>query len=147
MDTVTLRNLTTGNWVECVRLSVRDDQKNFVASNVFSVAEAHFYPELVTQAIYAGDTMVGFTMYGHDVDTDKYWIIRLMVDQRYQEKGYGRAAMQEVIARLRRAPNCDRVFISYEPENATAEALYNSLGFHPTGEFVEGEKVSCLVLS
>ena len=144
METVTLCDLTSKNWYECVKLSVREDQKGFVATNAFSIAEAHFSPELVTQAIYAGESMVGFTMYGRDPDSGKVWIIRLMVDQRYQGKGYGRAAMVQVIDRLRQLPECGQIFISYEPENEVAERLYNSLGFNATGEFIEGEKVSCL---
>jgi diamine N-acetyltransferase len=147
METITLRDLTSKNWYECVKLSVREDQKGFVASNAFSIAEAHFNPEFITQAIYAEEIMVGFTMYGRDPESGKYWIIRLMVDQRYQGKGYGRATMVQVIDILSKMPGCDRIFISYEPENEVAECLYNSLGFHPTGEFTGGEKVSCLVVS
>jgi diamine N-acetyltransferase len=147
METITLCDLTPKNWYECVKLAVREAQKGFVATNAFSIAEAHFHPELVTRAIYAGETMVGFTMYGRDPDSGKDWIIRLMVDHRYQGKGYGRAAMVQVIGRLRQEPGCEQIYISYEPENEVAEKLYNSLGFHPTGEIVSGEKVSCLSFS
>jgi ribosomal protein S18 acetylase RimI-like enzyme len=44
--------------------------------------------------------MVGFVMYGIDADDDNYWIYRLMIDARHQRKGYGRAAMTELLRRL-----------------------------------------------
>jgi diamine N-acetyltransferase len=51
--TVELRDITRDNWLECIRLQVRDDQKTFVASNVFSIAQAQFFPDVHPQAIYA----------------------------------------------------------------------------------------------
>jgi len=36
-------------------------------------------------AIYADDTMVGFVMYGREAETGFDWIIRLMIDVRYQD--------------------------------------------------------------
>jgi diamine N-acetyltransferase len=75
-------------------------------------------------------------------DEGKYWIMRVMVDQRFQGKGYGRAAMELLLDRLRATPDCDEVAISYEPENAVARRLYASVGFHETGEVVEGEAVA-----
>jgi diamine N-acetyltransferase len=144
VEIITLRPLTPKNWVECTKLSVREDQKNFVASNVFSIAEARIFPECVPLAIYADENMVGFVMYALSSEDNRYWIIRYMIDHNYQGKGYGKAALQVVIDEMRRLPGCDRIYLSYEPENRVAEELYNSFGFQPNGEFLEGEKVSCL---
>lgn len=144
---ITFRDVTKANWLECVRLKPRDDQKTFVAPNAFSLAESKYYPELVPLAIYADETMVGFLMWGPPDREDNngvYWIIRLMIDERYQGKGYGRDAMQQIITQLREKPDCMAIQLSYEPENLGAEILYNSLGFHKTGEILEGELVSRL---
>ena len=48
--------------------------------------------------------------------------------------------MQQTIARMRALPGCDRIFISFEPENAPAEQLYRSLGFVPNDE-IWGDEV------
>lgn len=138
---ITLREITKDNWKQCISLKVAPNQQNFVASNLYSLAESRFEPDCMPLAIYHDETMVGFTLYGRDSSDGSYWIARLMVDQQYQGRGYGRAAMQEVIRRLKATPDCAEIRISFEPENNVAERLYLSLGFLPTGLIIDGEVV------
>jgi diamine N-acetyltransferase len=145
--TITLRPITRENVRESVGLRISDEQKSFVAENGLSLAQAYTEPDLVPRAIYADDTMVGFVMYGRDNETGADWIIRVMIDARYQGQGYGRAAMQELIALLRQQPDCKEIRLSYVPGNAVAERLYVSLGFEPTGEVEHGEVVMRLKAS
>lgn len=139
---IRFRPVTKSNWAECGKLRVHPEQEGFVASNLFSLVEVHFYPELVPQVIYDGDQMVGFLLYGYDQKEDSYWVARLMIDHKQQGKGYGRAAMVHLLAMLRAIPGCRRIRISYEPHNARARGLYLSLGFVETGEELEGETVA-----
>lgn len=60
---VTLRDVTMENFHECIKLNVREEQKNFVASNTFSLAEAKADGVSDPLAIYLDDQMVGFIMY------------------------------------------------------------------------------------
>jgi len=83
---IKLRAIDQDNWKECIGLQVNDNQKTFVATNVFSLAEVSFYPTYTALAIYKDDAMVGFLLYGKDPDDGKYWIPRLMIDKRYQGK-------------------------------------------------------------
>lgn len=71
-----------------------------------------------------------------------------MVDQRYQGVGYGREAMRLLIERIRGLADEEhmRIFISFEPENSIARALYESLGFVPDGRILYGEVVYVLTL-
>lgn len=144
MEEISLRPLTKDNWEDAIKLHVRKDQKHFVASNVYSIAEAHFNPELTPMGIYAGETMVGFLMVGLERERNRWWLMRLMIDERYQGKGYGREALRQLIELLRKNPACDRIYLSYEPQNITAEMLYKSFGFRATGEMEDGEKVVVL---
>lgn len=141
---VTLRDVTKDNWEDVIRLELPDEQRSFVASNVYSLAESKFYPGEIPCAIYAGDELVGFAMYCLDEDDGNYWIWRLMVDKRFQGKGYGRAAMNVIIERLRSDPAVPFVLISWDPPNTVAEKLYLSLGFEKTGDIIEGEVVARL---
>lgn len=134
------------NFRECIRLSVAEDQQNFVASNMYSLAEAKADGVSNPLAIYAGETMVGFIMFCFDKAEAKGYIDRLMVDQRFQGQGYGRFAMTEAIRQLQETPGCQRIQISFHPENQAAEGLYYSLGFRRNGEMVEGEVVMMLEL-
>lgn len=147
MEAISLRPLTPANWEACIKLTVRDDQKNFVASNLYSIAEARIYPECVPLVIYAGEIMVGFLMYALSSEDNRYWIIRYMIDLNFQGRGYGRAALEVLLDQMRRLPGCEKIYLSYEPHNLIAEKLYNSFGFQANGEIIEGEKVSCLDLA
>ncbi|MBU0596146.1 GNAT family N-acetyltransferase [Candidatus Bipolaricaulota bacterium] len=138
---VTLREITNDNFIECIRLTVSEDQKNFVATNVYSLAEAKADGVSNPFAIYADDLMVGFIMYDFEPEEDRGYISRLMIDARFQGNGYGRAAMQQVIDRFKRIPECKEIQTSYAPANAAAEHLYEDLGFRQTGEEIDGETV------
>lgn len=144
-------------------------QAGFVATNELSLAQASMEPWWRPCAIYVSDSelhkqempgdagsssapeiMVGFVMFGRwpESGVPAYHteakpgidcILRFMIDGRYQGRGYGRAALQEVIKQIKTQPNTRAIHLSYEPENHVAEALYRSVGFVPTGHIVDGE--------
>ncbi len=145
---VTLRPLTIDTWDDCIDLKVRDDQTEFIASNLYSIAEAQFYPGTVCRAVYADETMVGFLMYGPDAGYSPvnerdaaYAVVRLMIDQEHQGKGYGYTAMAAAIGEIRATARCRYVYLSFTPENSRAERMYRRLGFLPTGVVADGETV------
>jgi diamine N-acetyltransferase len=131
------------NYLSVLDLSVSAEQKSFVASNQYSLAQAYVMPECVPLALYAENRPVGFAMYSLDQEDHQYWIYRLMIDQRFQGVGYGREAMQLLIERIRGLSDedHDRIYISFEPENEAAKSLYESLGFVPDGRVIYGEIV------
>ena len=143
---VSLKPITADNWQECIGLKVKTEQADFVPSNLYSIAEAQFYPQAVPLAIYSEqDQMMGFVMYGVDVGTGKWKIFRMMIDQAHQGKGYGRAAMEQVTERLRAQPGCSEILIAYQTTNDAARQLYASLGF--IEETVsDGKVTACLDL-
>lgn len=138
---VTLREITMENFVECIRLAVTEQQKRFVATNVYSLAEAKADGVSNPLAVYAEDQMVGFIMYDFEPAENRGFISRLMIDVRFQGNGYGRAAMAQVVERLKEIPECREIQTSFAPANHVAERLYTSLGFTHTGETIDGEIV------
>ncbi|UII57525.1 GNAT family N-acetyltransferase [Cytobacillus spongiae] len=144
--TIRLEAVTQVNWKECVNLKVASHQQAFVATNLYSLAESKFEPTFIPVAIYVDEHMVGFLMYGQDPEDEQYWLIRLMVDESYQGKGYGREASKELITLLRTKPDITSLKVSYTPDNVGAEALYLSLGFEKTGEVLDDETVALLTL-
>ena len=155
--TLSIRPVTKDNWRELIKLKVRPDQEHFVASNLYSIAEAQFIvddddgPGQWTQypfGIYDGETPVGFLMYGLNYDSTKMqaFIIRLMVDAPLQSKGYGKFAMEKMIEIFCADQHVQVVGISYEPENESARQLYAKYGFIETGEIVAGEVLALLKL-
>ncbi|HEX5836539.1 MAG TPA: GNAT family N-acetyltransferase [Anaerolineales bacterium] len=148
---ITLRELTRATWEECVDLDVAEDQQDFVSSNLVSLAEAQFYPGTVCRAVYAGDVMVGFVMYGPDAEyapdePGAYAFVRLMIDRHHQGQGYGRAAIAAVIDAVRNMPESRILYTSFVPENTHAAHLYQAVGFQPTGRTLDGEIIVALPL-
>jgi diamine N-acetyltransferase len=144
---ITFRPINRFNWLECIALQVDDNQKTFVAPNLYSLAEAKVNPSFVPLAIYQDDVMVGFTMYGLDPDDGKYWIRRLMIDKKYQHKGYGKAAMLQVIDILKEKKDCHTITLGHNPQNHIADKLYENLGFRNTGDIIGGEIIKRLEVS
>jgi diamine N-acetyltransferase len=138
---ITLREIDGNNFRAVVNLKVADGQQTFVAPNVMSIAQSKIYPTMNIRAVCAGDEIVGFVMYGLDTDDGRYYLVRLMVDEKFQGKGYGKAATLAVIEELRQTDGCDAVYLSFVPENSYAERIYQNIGFERTGEISEGEIV------
>ncbi len=143
---ITLREITTENFKECVNLAVAESQKNFVAPNVYSIAQSKIYPTVEPFAVYSGDEMVGFVMFGYDIDEKRFFLVRLMIDEKHQGRGFGKAATLEVIERLKQTEDCTEIYLSFVPENENAEKLYKSVGFERTGEISDGEIVMRFVV-
>jgi len=151
---ITLQPVMAGNWRALAKLKIREDQNHFVASNLYSIAEAQFgYEEeghwdLYPFGAYMGDEPVGFVMYGCNFNHSRFqgFIARLMVDDAFQGKGYGREIMRQVLEVFRLNERIKNVGISYEPENEIARKLYASLGFVEPGEMFEGETLAVLNL-
>lgn len=155
--TPSLRPVTKDNWNELIRLKVGEAQKNFVASNLYSIAEAQFgYDEkdgkghwdFYPFGIYDGDTPVGFLMYGinYDYPDTQGLIARLMVDENQQGKGYGKFGMEKVLEIFRTDEKIQNAIITYAPENDGARKLYASFGFVENGDMLDGETVAILRL-
>jgi diamine N-acetyltransferase len=137
-----------------VNLKVREDQAHFVASNLYSIAQSQFGDEyeghwdLFPFGIYEDEIPVGFFMYGCNFEhpTHQAYIQRLMVDQSFQGKGYGRFGMEKMLEIFRTDERIRTVGISYEPNNEAARKLYATLGFVETGEMMDDETAAFLQL-
>jgi len=133
---------------------VRKDQKHFVASNLYSIAQAQFGDEyeghwdLHPYGIYEGGTPVGFLMYALNYEHPKQqaYIQRLMVDEKFQGQGYGRFGMEKMLELFHADDGIREVSISYEPSNEGARKLCASLGFIEPGEMMDGETLAVLKL-
>src|SRR4051812_18193143 len=99
---INFQPITNRNLGQCVYLKVSDEQeqRHSVASNVRSLAQAYAEPWWVPLGIYAEDTIVGFVMYGRQPGTDINYILRVMVDEHYQGRGYGTAGLAALIDRI-----------------------------------------------
>jgi diamine N-acetyltransferase len=150
---ISLRPIDQSNYRECIELSVAPDQQQFVAPNLQSLADAYVWREAAEPyAVYADDDMVGFGLLfpladGPEDDsipepgTERgFIIVRLMVDNRFQGRGYGREAL-DAIVELVRGRGLPTIRLSVVPENVQALEFYRRNGFAETGEIHGGEIV------
>lgn len=139
-----LKEIDESNWEKCIFLTTNKEGKHFiceefVASNALSLAQSKSEKGWITKAIYVEDTMVGFTMYGYCYKENFYELCRLMIDHKYQGKGYGRAAILKIIEEMKKLKDCHEICLSFDPENQIGKKLYESIGFKDTGKIIDGE--------
>lgn len=142
---VSLREITKDTVRSVVRLSVADNQLMFVATNAISLAQALFHPEAWYRAIYWGDEPAGFVMLEDQSllspppPAPEIGVWRFMIDQRFQGRGIGRAALLLVIEHARNK-GFKSLQLSYMPGPGCPEPFYRGLGFVPNGK-MDGEEV------
>jgi diamine N-acetyltransferase len=138
--TVELREVTQDSLSAVLDLAVAPEQRQYVATNARSIAEAHFEPRAWFRAIYADDDPVGFVMVFRDPPKD-YFVWRFMIDGRYQRKGYGRRAL-ELLVEVARKDGAREMMLSYVPGEHSPRDFYTRFGFEDTGKVKEARS-SC----
>lgn len=136
---ITLREITIEIVGDVCELAVAPEQSSFVAANAFSLAQAYCIPEAWPRAIYAGETPVGFMMLHDDPVAQEYYLWRFMIDARYQGRGYGRAAIQQLLDYVRTRPGATCLTVAVVPKAGGPGPFYERLGFRYTGEEKHGE--------
>ncbi|MGG6896068.1 MULTISPECIES: GNAT family N-acetyltransferase [Rhizobium] len=138
---VTLEHVAREDCQQVLLLRPHDYQTSYLASNEESLEEAEENPACVPLIIRAAGEPVGFAMYALDEDDGNYWIYRLMIDGRFQGRGYGRAALIQIVKLLSEIPGCPCVVLGVHPENEKARRLYEHVGFRMTDDVIGGELV------
>jgi GNAT superfamily N-acetyltransferase len=145
---IELKPVNRKNWEEALALQVLDPQQGFVPAVAVSLAKIYIKPdgeqvEYIPFAIYDGNQMVGFIMHAYEVNTtDGYWINGFLIDAKEQGKGYGRAAILQMITWIQsQFPQCEEIRLTVHKDNRIAKTLYSNLGFAETGNWFGDEEV------
>lgn len=143
---VTLREINADTVRAICRLEVSEHQKQFVAPNAVSIAQAYFSKEAWFRAIYADDTAIGFVMLYDDPEKPEYYLWRYMIAHEHQGKGFGAHAIRLLIDHVRKRPNSRQLLTSIVPGEGSPQGFYEKQGFRLTGDEEEGELVMALEL-
>jgi diamine N-acetyltransferase len=151
-NTVSLREITFASVREVLALEVDQRQRAYVASNATSIAEGHFNPGAWFRAVYSGEAPVGFialvdpevpgAISRGAIRPGEVLLWRLMIDHRYQRRGYARQALDLVRSHIRGQRGAVRLISSYVPGDDGPEAFYLRYGFQKTGRLrADGREV------
>ena len=129
MSNVHFKNIDNSNEYKVRNIKLKPGQEKFIETVDECLKEADTYREWHPIAIYNYTEIIGFAMYrsfGLNKDT---WIDRIMIDEKYQGKGYGKTAMMELIDIVSKEFEVNVIYLSISDENKIAYSLYKSIGF------------------
>ncbi len=115
--------------------------EDFVASNALSIVQSVYENGWIIKAVEHEEKLIGFTMYGFNEEENCYELCRILIDRKYQGKGYGMQAINLVLAEMRTIEGCKEVFLSTDPENVIGKHVYEKVGFIHQNEMWDDEEV------
>ena len=139
---IELRKITEENFIDAFNLSLAPGQGKFVSHPIRSLAQAYVYREQCQPfGICHDGQMVGYVMVIYDYDIPEYDIWHMMIDKKYQGRGYGREALRLVLDYIATKPfgDSDRIALTCNRDNSAALKLYESMGFSATGQEYDDE--------
>ena len=138
---INLRDITKKNLFSIIDLNVREDQKDQVASNSVSIAQAHYSKSAWFKGIFNNDIAVGFVMLDLIKEENKCFLWRFMIDEKHQGKGYGKLALNQVIDWVRSLEIFEKIRTSYVPTKNGADGFYEKFGFIETGKLEDSNEI------
>ena len=96
-------------------------------------------------SVHDGEQLVGFVMISdgiEELDDDlvgPYYLWRLLIDERFQGRGYGRATIDAVVRYLATRPGAEVLYTSCAAGEGSPQGFYLRYGFELTGEIKWGE--------
>jgi diamine N-acetyltransferase len=146
---VFLREITEANRSQVEALKVSAEQTEYVAGVAESLVEAAQTPDAMPwyRAAYADDVVVGFVMISDGITVDNpdylgpYYLWRLLVDERFQRRGYGTAILDLVVKHVRSRDDARVLLTSHVVGPNSPVTFYQQYGFRLTGEAHNGEPV------
>ncbi|HEK9100462.1 GNAT family N-acetyltransferase [Bacillus pfraonensis] len=139
--------VTANNWRSVAALDVAKEQQHFIESNAFSLAESLYEGNGTSVGLYDAETLIGYAMYGwHSAKDDSVWLDRFMIDHHFQGNGYAKQFLRLLIQYLQQKFQCKKIYLSLHPENKLAMKLYESFGFHLTGDIDDDGPVVGVVM-
>lgn len=136
VGTVRLTQVTEENWLKVASLSVKEHQKEYLAPAIGILARGYVYRDCNARVfvIEHDGIIVGTALVREFTDEPLgYDLQQFMIDQHYQGRGYGSAALTLILEELRIEGHYDHVEVCVKKKDAEAIHLYEKLGFTDSG--------------
>lgn len=134
MENLYFKDIDSTNEESVRKIKLKSGQEKFIETVDECLQDAKNYEGWHPVAIYHGEIIIGFAMYGCFGPNRDTWIDRIMIDEKYQGKGFGRIAMTKLIDIVSKEYEVNSVYLSMFEDNVLAYNLYKSLGFRYINE-------------
>ena len=131
-----LTDVTEENWLDVASLSVKDSQKGYLAPAIGILARGYVYRRCNGRVFVVENDgiIVGLALVREFTEEPQgYDLQQFMIDQHYQGKGYGSAALGLILDELRKENHFDHVEVCVKKEDVDAIHLYEKHGFTDSG--------------
>lgn len=145
---IRLLDVTEENWLEVARLSVNEEQKNFVAPAIGILARGYVYRNYNSRVIvFADDDNIVGAALVRDLGEEPacYDLQEFMIDRRFQNRGYGTKALSLILELLAAERKYECVEVCVNKEDAPALHVYEKAGFVDIG-YIDDDVPDCLNL-
>ncbi|MGQ7409269.1 GNAT family N-acetyltransferase [Streptococcus suis] len=133
---IRLEEVTKENFDAVLDLSLAEEDKRKVAPVEYSLAQAWLYREeerLYPLAVRLGKRIVGFVLLSVDEDRQTVLLWRMLIDQKYQNQGFGKEVIRQVLQRAGDDQQCHKVTVNYVIGNHKMRYILEKFGFQPVG--------------
>ena len=131
-----LSELSEENWQEAASLSVKEEQKEFVAPAIGIIARGYVYRGCRGRVFILEDDgrAVGLALVREFTDEPLgYDLQQFMIDRRYQGRGFGSRALDLILNELKEENRWDHVEVCVKKKDTEAIRLYEKHGFRDSG--------------
>ena len=125
------------NWRQATALEIRPDQREFVSGALDTIAYSAAYKNHKLFVEMEGDRAVGLLDLSIDKKKGDYNIEIVLIDRRYQGKGFGKFMLRFAVDYLKKA-GAKKLTIGVNRFNSPAQRLYKSVGFKEDCVYEEG---------
>ncbi|NQP34358.1 GNAT family N-acetyltransferase [Streptococcus suis] len=139
---IRLELVNKDNFDQVLDLEVAPKDQRRVASVEYSLAQAWLYRDsevLFPYAVKSGQLTVGFLLLSYQPMENSYYIWRMLIDQKYQNQGFGKEVIRQVLQRARDDQQCHKVTVNYVIGNHKMRYILEKFGFQPVG--LEGQEM------
>ncbi|HEL2051083.1 TPA: GNAT family N-acetyltransferase [Streptococcus suis] len=139
---IRLELVNKDNFDQVLDLEVAPKDQRRVASVEYSLAQAWLYRDsevLFPYAVKSGQLTVGFLLLSYQPMENSYYIWRLLIDQKYQNRGYGKEVIRHILSLAKEDSSCQKVSVNYVIGNHKMRYILEKLGFQSVG--LEGQEM------
>ncbi|HEM5269422.1 TPA: GNAT family N-acetyltransferase [Streptococcus suis] len=139
---IRLELVNKDNFDQVLDLEVAPKDQRRVASVEYSLAQAWLYRDsevLFPYAVKSGQLTVGFLLLSNQPMENSYYIWRLLIDKKYQNRGHGKEVIRQILVLAKEDTLCQKVTMNYVIGNHKMRYILEKLGFQSVG--LEGQEM------